>query len=162
MRTTRQFRAFLVVSGAAVLASLGWGWIRWRGAAPERAAWASVQRDLEIGSARIDSLRWALAHQEAELSADKRAIASASERLDHLRREAVDGHLPEAEYRRYEREVDRHNESVESHNLELTAIQRTHAEYSAAIDAYNALADSANELQRRAVQEGIQLSAPDR
>jgi predicted RNase H-like nuclease (RuvC/YqgF family) len=158
---TRQFRAFLVVSGVAVLASLGWGWIRWRGAAPERAAWASVERDMAVESARIDSLRWEIAHMETELNADKRAIASAAERLAHIRREAVNGALPEAAYRRYEREVERHNEAVESHNLELATLQRTYAEYSASVDAYNALADSANELQRRAVQEGVQLAVPD-
>ena len=157
---TRQLRLFLIVSGVAVLASMGWAWLRWRGAAPERAAWASVQRDLEIQSARIDSLRWELAHLEAELAADKRAITSAGERLGHLRRGTVNGRLPQAEYHRYEREIDRHNESVASHNRELAALQRTYSEYSASIDAYNALADSANELQRRAVQEGIQLSTP--
>ena len=150
-----------MVSGAAVLVSMGWAWLRWRGAAPERAAWASVQRDLESQSARIDSLKQVLARMEATLAADKRAIANAGERLGHLRREAVSGKLPETEYRRHEREVDRYNESVASHNDELAAIQQTYAEYSAAIDTYNVLADSANELQRRAVQEGIQLSAPE-
>ena len=157
---TRQFRLFLIVSGVAVLVSMGWAWLRWRGAAPERAAWASVQRDLEIESARIDSLRWEIAHLETELAADKRAITSAGERLGHLRRQAVNGGLPEAEYHRYQREIERHNAAVESHNLELAAIRRTWAEYSTTVDAYNALADSANELQRRAVQEGIQLSTP--
>jgi predicted RNase H-like nuclease (RuvC/YqgF family) len=160
VRVTRQFRVFLGLSAAAVLASLGWGWIRWRGAAPERAAWASVQRDMAVESARIDSLRWEIAHMETELNADKRAIASAAERLAHIRREAVNGALPEAEYRRYQREVERHNEAVASHNIELAALQRTYAEYSASVDAYNALADSANELQRRAVQEGVQLAEP--
>lgn len=157
---TRQFRLFLIVSGAAVLVSIGWAWLRWRGAAPERAAWASVQRDLEIESARIDSLRWALAHLETELAADKRAIASASERLGHWERQSANGGMPANDYRRYEREIERHNAAVQSHNLELAAIRRTWAEYSTTVDAYNALADSANELQRRAVQEGIQLSTP--
>ena len=121
---TRPFRLFLVVSGVLVLGSIGWAWLRWSRAAPERAAWTAVQRDLEIQSARIDSLKWALSHLETELAADKRAIASAAERLAHIRREAVNGALPEAEHRRYEREVERHDEAVASHNLELAALKR--------------------------------------
>ena len=157
---TQQFRVFLIVSGVAVLVSIGWAWFRWRSAAPERAAWASVQRDLEIQSARIDSLKQVLARMEATLAADKRAIASAGERLGHWERQSANGGMPANDYRRYEREIERHNAAVESHNLELAAIRRTWAEYSTTVDAYNALADSANELQRRAVQEGIQLSTP--
>jgi hypothetical protein len=44
----------------------------------------------------------------------------------------------------------------------LAELRRTQNEYSALVDVHNALVDSANELQRRAVQEGIQLQTPDR
>jgi len=46
--------------------------------------------------------------------------------------------------------------------VELAEIRRVHAEYSALVETHNALVDSANELQRRAVQEGIQLQTRDR
>jgi hypothetical protein len=39
-------------------------------------------------------------------------------------------------------------------------MQGTYAEYSALVDTHNVLVDSANALQRRAVQEGIQLQSP--
>jgi hypothetical protein len=39
-------------------------------------------------------------------------------------------------------------------------MQRVYTQYSALVDTHNALVDSANILQRRAVQEGIQLSTP--
>lgn len=160
MRTTRQFRVFLVLTAALVLAFLAWAWIRWRGDAPERAAWASVQDDLEVQSARIDSLKRVLAVMDDQVADSKRQIASAGERLGHWGRQAVDGKLPSAEHRQYLREINRHNDAVAEHNAELTAMQRIYAEYSVLVDTHNALVDSANLLQRRAVQEGIQLSMP--
>ncbi|HYO46235.1 MAG TPA: hypothetical protein VEY33_06050 [Gemmatimonadota bacterium] len=160
MRTTRQFRVFLVLTAALVLAFLAWAWIRWRGDAPERAAWASVERDLEAQSARIDSLKRVLAVMDDQVADSKREIASAGERLGHWGRQAVDGKLPSAEHRQYLREIDRHNGAVAEHNVELAALQRVYTEYSALVDVHNVLVDSANALQRRAVQEGIQLSAP--
>ncbi len=153
---------FLVLSAILALGSIAWGWVRWRGQAPERSAWASVSDDLEMQSARIDSLKLVLTRMDRALDADKRAIASAGERLGHLGRQAVDGRLPSTEHRIYLREIDRHNEAVSKHNVELAEIQRLYAEYSALVEAHNALVDSANELQRRAVQEGIQLQTPDR
>lgn len=160
MRTTRQFRTFLILTGVVALVFLGRGWIRWRGEAPERAAWASIQDDLGAQSARIDSLKKVLAVMDGQVADSKREIASAGERLGHWGRQAVGGKLPSAEHRQYLREIDRHNEAVAEHNSELAAMQRVYAEYSALVDTHNALVDSANVLQRRAVQEGIQLSVP--
>ncbi|HET6363187.1 MAG TPA: hypothetical protein VFH11_14195 [Gemmatimonadota bacterium] len=162
MRTTRQFRVFLVLSAILALGWITWGWLRWRGQAPERSAWAAVQSDLGAHSARIDSLKQVIARMERELEVDKRAIGSAGERIGHLGRQAIDGKLPAAEHRLYRREIDRHNEAVAKHNAEMAGLQLVHAEYSALVDTHNALVDSANALQQRAVQEGIQLSAPDR
>lgn len=160
MRTTRQFRVFLGLTAILALGLVAWGWVRWRGQAPERSAWAAVQSDLGSQATRIDSLKQLLARMEATIAADRQAIASAGERIGHLGRQAVDGRLPKAEHRRYLQEVERHDEAVASHNQELAALQRTWAEYSSSVDAYNALVDSANVLQRRAVQEGIQLTEP--
>ena len=160
MRTTRQFRVFLLLTAGVAIAFFAWGWLRWRGHAPERTAWAAVQVDLEAQSARIDSLKRVLAVMDRELSGSKRAVSGAGERLGHFERQAVDGRLPTAEHRRYLREIDRHNDAVAAHNAALSAMQRVYAEYSALVDTHNALVDSANVLQRRAVQEGIQLSTP--
>jgi hypothetical protein len=151
---------FLVLSAALALGSIAWGWVRWRGQAPERSAWAAIQSDLRTQSARIDSLKQFIARKEGKVAAEKHAIASASERLGHLGRQAVDGRLPEADHGRYLQEVDRHDEAVASHNRELAALQRAWVDYSSSVDGYNVLVDSANILQRRAVQKGIQLSAP--
>ena len=160
MRTTREFRVFLVLTTALALAFLAWGWIRWRGEAPERAVWASVQDDLGTRSARIDSLKRVIAVMDDRVAGSKREIASAGERLGHWGRQAVGGKLPPAEHRLYLREIDRHNDAVAQHNAELAAMHRVYAEYSALVDEHNALVDSANVLQRRAVQEGIQLADP--
>ena len=153
---------FLVLSAVLVLASIAWGWVRWRGQAPERSAWAAVSEDLEVQSARIDSLKQVIARLESELETDKRAIASAGERLGHAGRQAVAGRLPEADYRRYLREIERHSQAVNAHNAALAELRRVDAEYSALVGTHNVLVDSANVLQRRAVQEGIQLSTPER
>ena len=160
MRTTRQFRVFLALTAILALGFVTWGWVRWRGQAPERSAWAAVQDDLGSQATRIDSLKQLLARMETAIDADRQAIASAGERIGHLGRQAVDGRLREADHRRYLQEVERHDEAVASHNQELAALQRTWAEYSSSVDAYNVLVDSANALQRRAVQEGIQLTEP--
>jgi hypothetical protein len=160
LRTTRQFRVFLLLTAILALGSMAWGWVRWRGQAPDRAAWAAVRSDLVARSTRIDSLKQVIARMQASLEADKRVIASAGERLGHLGRQAVNGRLPEAERRRYLQEIERHDAAVASHNAELGALERTWAEYSSSVDDYNVLVDSANALQRRAVQEGIQLESP--
>lgn len=160
MRTTRQFRVFLLLTAGLTIAFFAWAWLRWHGHAPERSEWASIQYDLEAQSSRIDSLKTILAGMDREVSGSKRGIAGAGERLGHFERQAVGGRLPTAEHRRYLREIDRHNEAVTAHNAALAAMQRVYAEYSALVDTHNALVDSANILQRRAVQEGIQLSTP--
>jgi hypothetical protein len=152
---------FLVLSAIVALGSIAWGWVRWRGQAPERSAWASVSDDLEMQSAKIDSLKRVLADMEGRVSVSKREISSAGERLGHWGRQAVDGKLPAAEHRLYLREIDRHNEAVAKHNAEIAGLDRVHAEYTALVETHNALVDSANELQQRAVQEGIQLTAPN-
>ena len=159
MNATPQFRVFLALTGLLVLATLGWGWMRWQGQAPERAAWASIQRDLESQSARIDSLKAGLARMDGELDRAKRDLTSASERLGHWERQAVGGRLPTPQHRQYLRDIDRHNAAVEAHNERLIGMRATYAEYSALVDTHNVLVDSANALQRRAVQEGIQLQS---
>ena len=160
MRTTHQFRGFLLLTAGVTIAFFAWAWFRWRGHAPERTAWAAVQVDLEAQSTRIDSLKRVLAVNDRDLSRSKRDIASAGERLGHWERQAVRGRLPSREHRQYLREIDRHNEAVDAHNAALAAMQQVYAEYSALVDTHNALVDSANILQRRAVQEGIQPSTP--
>jgi uncharacterized membrane protein len=160
VRTTRQFRVFLLLTAGLTIAFFAWAWLRWHGHAPERSEWASIQYDLEAQSSRIDSLKTILAGMDREVAGSKRDIASAGERLGHWERQAVRGRLPIREHRQELREIDRHNEGVDAHNAALAAMQRVYAEYSALVDTHNALVDSANILQRRAVQEGIQLSTP--
>lgn len=160
MRTTRQFRVFLLLTVGVTIAFFAWAWFRWRGHAPERTAWAAVQVDLEAQSARIDSLKQVLAVMDREISDSKRTVAGAGERLGHFERQAMGERLPNADHRRYLREIDRHNEAVAAHNAALAVMQRVYAEYSALVDTHNVLVDSANVLQRRAVQEGIQLTTP--
>lgn len=143
-----------------MLGSIAWGWVRWRGQAPDRSAWAAVSEDLEEQTARIDSLKQVLVQLDERVTDSRAEISSAGERLGHWGRQADEGRLPAAEHRLYLREIDRHNEAVSRHNAELAEIQRVYAEYSALVDFHNALVDSANGLQRRAVQEGIQLSEP--
>jgi hypothetical protein len=160
VRATRQFRVFLALTGLLALAFVAWGWVRWRGQAPERAAWTAIQSDLGTQSARIDSLKRALAGMDGELDRAKRGLTAAGERLGHWKRLAVGGRLPTPQHRQYLRDIDRYNEAVETHNERLAIMQRTYDEYSALVDTHNVLVDSANALQRRAVQEGIQLHSP--
>lgn len=162
MRTSRQFRVFLLLTACLVVAALAWGWLRWRGQAPEREAWTSVMDEIEIGGARIDSLKQVLDVLDEQLDADKRVLAGAGERLGHWERQAVEGKLPTPQHRQYLREIDRHNAAVGAHNADLAQMQRVYAEYSALVDTHNTLVDSANGLQRKAVQEGIQLAVPER
>jgi hypothetical protein len=161
VRTTPQFRGFLLLSAVAMLGVLAWTWARWRDQAPDREAWASIQADLGTHAAGIDSLRALLDVLEDRVAQSSREVASARERLGHGGRQAVAGRLPAAEHRRYLREIDRHDQAVSAHNARLAELQRVYSEYSGLVDEYNVLVDSANNLQRRAVQEGIQLATPD-
>jgi hypothetical protein len=160
VRATRQFRVFLALTGLLALAFVAWGWVRWRGHAPEREAWTAIQADLGTQSARIDSLKRVLAGMDLELDRAKRDLTAAGERLGHWQRQAVGGRLPTPQHRQYLRDIDRYNEAVDTHNQRLAVMQGTYAEYSALVDTHNVLVDSANALQRRAVQEGIQLQSP--
>ena len=161
MKATRQFRIFLALTGLLALVFAAWGWVRWKGQAPERAAWTAIQSDLGTQSVRIDSLKRALASMDIELDRAKRDLTAAGERLGHWERQAVGGRLPAPQHRQYLRDIDRYNEAVDAHTERLGVMQGTYAEYSALVDTHNVLVDSANALQRRAVQEGIQLAAPD-
>lgn len=160
MRATPQFRVFLVATALLVVGGTVCSWVRWRAHAPERSAWAAVQSDLNVQSARIDSVGRLLDRLQADLEAQKRAIRSASERLSHAGRQAVGGRLPQPDYRRYLEEIDRHNDAVDAHNALLAKLGRVRDEYASLVEVHNVLVDSANELQRRAVQEGIQLTEP--
>ena len=160
MKATRQLRVFFALTCLVALVFVAWGWVRWHGQAPERAAWTAIQSDLGIQSARIDSLKRTLATMDIELDRAKRELTSAGERLGHWERQAVSGRLPTPQHRQYLRDIDRYNEAVDTHNERLGVMQGTYAEYSALVDTHNVLVDSANALQRRAVQEGIQLDSP--
>lgn len=162
MKTSRQFRVFLVLSGLLALASIGWGWVRWSGQAPERAAWTTLRATLASQGSRIDSLKQTLARKDAELERAKRELSASGERLRRWERVAVDGRLPTSQHRQYLRDLDRYNEAVEDHNARVAEMQATYAGYSALVDSHNVVVDSANTLQRRAVQEGIELpSGPE-
>jgi hypothetical protein len=160
LKTTRQFRVFLLLTAILALGLVAWAWARWRIEAPQREAWASIQADLGAQSARIDSLKQVLDRMQRELDAAKGVVVSAGERLEHARRQAEGGRLQQTDHRRYLLEIERHNRAVDAHNARLGELRRVHAEYSALVDLHNALVDSANELQRRAIQKGIQLAEP--
>jgi hypothetical protein len=134
---------------------------RYRSQAPYRDAWGQVATELGEQKTRIDSLSTALAVLEAGVEEEKARLRNLGLEIAGLEREAVNGRLPSSEYRRYRSVIARHNEIVETHNASVAEMQQSYVRYSTLVDTHNALIDSANRLQRTAVERGIQLPQID-
>jgi predicted nuclease with TOPRIM domain len=151
--------AFLTAMLLAI--AIGHSLWRYRSQAPYRDAWNQVATKLGEQKACIDSLATVLAGLEAEVDEEKVRLSELGLEISRLERGAVNGQLPRSEYRRYRGVIARHNEIVETHNAGVAEMQRSYARYSTLVDTHNALIDSANRLQRTAVERGIQLPQID-
>jgi len=152
-----RFRVFLLLTGTLLIATVGWSLWRHASGAEAREAWVEVNRSLDIGRTRIDSLKGAIATLQTEVDDDKVRMARLGERIARYERSALRGRLGGSQRDAYERTIDRHNEIVAAHNRRVERLQEVYGEYSRLVDRHNAMVDSANRIQRRAVEEGIQL-----
>jgi predicted nuclease with TOPRIM domain len=157
----RRIGVFVFLTAMLLAAATAHSLWRYRSQAPYRDAWNQVSTKLGEQKARIDSLSAVLAELEAEVDEEKVRLSELGFEISRLEREAVNGHLPRSEYRRYRGVITRHNEIVETHNVSVAEMQRSYGRYSTLVDTHNALIDSANRLQRTAVERGIQLPQID-
>jgi len=152
-----RFRVFLLLTGTLLIATVGWSLWRHASGAEAREAWVEVNRSLDTGRARIDSLKGVIETLQTEVDDDKVRMARLGERIARYERSALRGRLGGSQREAYERTIDRHNEIVAAHNQRVGRLQDVYGEYSRLVDRHNAMVDSANRIQRRAVEEGIQL-----
>ncbi|HUP00275.1 MAG TPA: hypothetical protein VM737_01980 [Gemmatimonadota bacterium] len=157
MRLDRRFTVFLLLTLSLVALAAAWSVYRHRSHATEREAWRVITAEIGTGRGRIDSLESVLARLDARVEEEKDRLAGAAARISHYEGQSVRGRLPTPAYREYLASIDRHNRVVESYNAALVEQRRVYADYSILIDAFNARVDSANQLQRTAVEQGIQL-----
>jgi uncharacterized coiled-coil protein SlyX len=153
----QRLKTFLILSGVLVAASFAWQLWRHESHAEVRAVWEAMGDSLRVQEARIDSLEAVLEGDDARVERRKEELAAMQRRLTHYERQARDGRLPNPQHRAYMQTIEDHNAIVARHNAELARMQRLHRDYSVLIDAHNALVDSANAMQRRAIQEGYAL-----
>ena len=152
-----RLKVFLLLSTGFTVLVLGWQWWRHGTHADEREAWEATTRLLDAQQGRIDSLEAVLAELDARVTKGKQDLASIQRRLAHYERRASGGRLPTPQYREYMRAIESHNALVTRHNENLTRMQRIYADYSALIERHNVTVESANDMQRRAIQEGYAL-----
>lgn len=157
MSFSYRFRVFFFLGLVLVSMSVGFSILRHGSQAPAREAWVTVTRQIEERQGTVDSLKALIEDLEVEVESDREQLDRLGDRIAHFERGAVEGNLPSATYREYRRTIDRHNEVVQRHNSGVAELQRVYSEYSALVDLHNTLIDSANRIQRNAVQEGIQL-----
>ena len=157
-----RIRTFVVLTTALVAIAVGHSLWRYRSQAPYRGAWSQVTATLSEQKTRIDSLSAVLAELEAEVDEGKARLSELGLEIARLERRAVNGRLPTGEYRSYHGVIARHNEIVEAHNASVAEMQRSYSRYSILVDTHNALVDSANQLQRTAVERGIRLPPIDK
>ena len=153
----RQIYIFVGLMIAVVVAAVALSLYRYYSQAPFREVWVGVVQRLDAQQVRIDSLSAELGALDSLVEKEKAELQRLGEEIAGFEERATSGRLPSPEYRRYLGVIDSHNEVVEAHNERVIDMRDTYAEYSTLIDTHNALVDSANELQRTAVQEGIQL-----
>lgn len=154
---SRRIRGFILISALLVATSAGWAIVRYQSHADDREAWRALNATMAGEQARIDSLECAIGTLSTQLEGGGRSLGTMAERIGHLERSASGDHLPRTTYRSYRQTIDRHNAVVERHNTLVAEQRRVHDEYAATIERYNILVDSANRLQRAAVQEGYGL-----
>ena len=152
-----RLKVFLLLSSMLTVFVLSWQLWRHQSHADEREAWEATTRLLDAQQSRIDSLEAVLAGFDARVAKGKNDLTSIQRRLAHYENRATGGRLPTPQYREYMRAIDAHNALVARHNETLARMQRIYADYAALIDRHNALVDTANAMQRRAVQEGYAL-----
>lgn len=160
IRGRREFAVFVtltivLLSGVALRSVL-----RHRSQAPFREAWSEVVGKLADQQDRIDLLAAELADYDERVEDGERELERLGVNIARWERRATDGRLPTPEYRRYQTAIRRHNEFVEEHNANILDMRRVYDRYSALVDTHNVWVDSANALQRTAVEEGIQLPPP--
>ena len=119
---------------------------RWAAFGEERAMIRELRPELvEAGAvivrtrAQSDTMRARIAEADRRLETEQRTLR----RYDRI---AHNGTLPQEIYQRYKRDLNRYNEQVTARNEQLRRWQEVLAENHAAVDRYNALADSARAL----------------
>lgn len=152
-----RLKVFVLLTGTMIVVVFGWSLWRHASGAEAREAWVAVNDSLRAQETRVDSLKSAVDELQERVDEGKRRLDRLGERIAQYERSAERGRLPTPRFDAYRRAIDRHNAFVSEHNERVMRLQDVYAEYSRLVDRHNALIDSANRIQRTAVEEGVQL-----
>lgn len=137
-----RLRTLLAVLALLLAGKVGKELYDWRAHADDRTRLVSVRgRLVDAGAevmrtrAELDTLKRVLDREDGALERERRA-------LDAYGRGSVDNTLPRYLYDAYRADLDRYNEHVARRNESFHAWQAVLARNHAAVDRYNALADS--------------------
>lgn len=157
-----RLKVFVLLTAGMIVVVLGWSLWRHASGTEAREAWVVVNDSLRVQKTRIDSLKRTVDELQNRVDEGKRRLDRLGERIAQYERTARRGRLPTPRFDAYERTIERHNDVVAEHNERAMRLQDVYAEYSRLVDRHNALIDSANRIQRAAVEEGVQLPRTER
>ena len=147
MKSTLRFMllVLLVVVGVK-LSEQVYRWVAFR---DERRQVGELRERLLDAGAELTLSREASRRLRQEMEAEDRKLEAERRALMRYNRYTSDGYLPTSVYDAYKEELERYNRHVVERNGRLRAYQQAHDRYAAAVDRYNARADSVRDLATR-------------
>jgi hypothetical protein len=158
MKSTPRFMlmVLLVVVGVKLSEQL-YRWVAFR---DERRQVGEIRERLldsgaELTLARAESRRLGQVVEEHD-----RRLEAERKSLTRYNRYSANGYLPASVYPSYKRELERYNRHVVERNSHLRRYQQTHGRYAAAVDLFNARADSVRDLAAKMGETYYSVPSP--
>jgi len=147
MKSTPRF--MLLVLLAVVGVKLSEQLYRWAAFRDERRQVGELRERLLDSGAELTLSRAEARRRKAVMEAEDQKLEEERRSLQRYTRLSNGGYLPTALYDRYKAELERYNRHVVERNLRLREYQQAHDRHAAAVDLYNARADSVRDLAVR-------------
>ena len=147
MKSTPRF--MLLVLLAVIGIKLSEQLYRWAAFRDERRQVGEMRERLLDSGAELTLSRAESRKQRLAMEEDDRKLEAERRSLMRYNRYSNGGFLPTALYDAYKEELERYNRHVVERNGRLRAYQQAHDRYAAAVDLYNARADSVRAIAAR-------------
>ena len=158
MKSTPRFMlmVLLVVVGVKLSEQL-YRWVAYR---DERKQVGEIRERLLDSGAELTLARAESRRQREEVEEHDRGLEVERRSLMRYNRYSAHGYLPASVYGPYKKELERYNRHVVERNSQLRRYQQTHGRYAAAVDLYNARADSVRNLAARMGETYYSVPSP--
>lgn len=147
MKSTPRF--MLLVLLAVIGIKLSEQLYRWAAFRDERRQVGEIRERLLDSGAELTLSRAESRKQRLAMEEDDRKLEAERRSLMRYNRYSTGGYLPTGLYDAYKEELERYNRHVVERNGRLRAYQQAHDRYAAAVDRYNARADSVRAIATR-------------